>query len=71
MRRTLEECADVLARLDRFSSFNVDVLSDEALVGFGPQTAAMRLHLAALYKERAASSELSDRIYQRIRRDPD
>jgi len=72
MRPTLEQCVDELLRLTTYSETKIDVIVNTYLAGFGRQTATMRAQLADTFKKRAPPSELSDRIWRRIRRrDPD
>jgi hypothetical protein len=71
MRLGKDETADELARLNVFSTHKVDALVDPYLVGFGRQTGSGRIALADAYKERAASSVLSNLIYRRILRNDD
>jgi hypothetical protein len=66
MRPTFEQTAAELVRLGTYSADRIDAIVDACLVGFGRQTATMRMQLADAFKKRAASSELSDRIWQRI-----
>jgi len=70
MRRTWDQTvADLRGHLAcAYSARSIDVIVDEYLVGFGAQTASMRIKLAEAFCEDAAPLELTQRIRQRILR---
>ncbi len=69
MRPTFEQCVDQLVRLGTYSERRIDAIADTYLVGFGRQTATIRMQLADAFKQRQPPSGLSERIWRRIRRD--
>jgi hypothetical protein len=69
MRPTSEQVAEELAQLAVYSESKIDAIVDSRLVGRGKETGSERIGLASDFKKRAVVSELTDRIWRRIRRD--
>jgi hypothetical protein len=70
MMRTIEQAVGDLGGLlaSAYSERSIDAVVDRYLVGFGAQTASVRIELAEAFRENAPPSELAQRIRQRILR---
>lgn len=68
MMRTMDQTVAGLRDLGVYSERRIDAAVDCYLVGFGAQTASMRIELAETFRLGTPASELAQRAYQRILR---
>jgi hypothetical protein len=69
---TLDECLNRLIEISRSGaadSHKIDRAVDAYLIGFGPQTAQMRMALASAFLEKAPATELAENVRARIMRE--